>query len=164
MPVFTGKRKKLSDLISSDAVVLDLEATDRDGAIEALMRRLIAAGRVPAEAEATVVRSILERERKGSTGFGKGVAVPHAKHPSVPEIAGAVGLSRSGLDFHSLDGKPVHQIVLLVSPSNRSQDHIDAMQSVFVALHSDPFRRSLREAKSTQDVLDLLHRTDAAAR
>ena len=147
---------KLSELICEDAIVADLEAATKQEAIGALVRQLVVAGRLPAEAEASVAKAILDRERQGTTGFGKGVAVPHAKHATVPAMAGAVGVSRGGIDFDSVDGRPVHSIVLLLSPANQSQQHLDAMQTVFKALHDDGFRGNLRRATDRGQVAALL--------
>ncbi len=149
---------KLNDLICDEAIRVDLDAATKRDAIAALVRVLVAARRLPAEAEEPVVKAILDRERQGTTGFGKGVAVPHAKHAAVPAMAGAVGVSRAGIDFDSVDGRPVYSVVLLLSPSNQSQPHLDAMQTVFKALHDDGFRGGLRRATSRAEVTALLAR------
>lgn len=155
---------KLSELICHDAVVPSLAAQNRDSTISELVDAIVAAGKLPSEAAEPLVRAIIDRERKGSTGFGKGVAVPHAKHALVPQMVGAIGISDGGVDFNSLDGRPVHSVVLLLSPANRSQDHLDAMQTVFKTLQQDAFRRQLRQADSTRAVVGLLREADVTVR
>ena len=66
----------------------------------------------------------MKREELGSTGIGRGVAVPHTKHPSVDRLIGTVGVSQEGIDFQSLDGEKVHLFFLLVSPPDRPGDHL----------------------------------------
>ncbi|MBV8780631.1 MAG: PTS sugar transporter subunit IIA, partial [Phycisphaerae bacterium] len=109
---------KLKDFIVSEAIVSDLKATDRDGAIRELVQSLAAAGTLPPDAAEDVTAALIKREQNGSTGFGKGVAVPHTKHAKVKQMAGTIGRSAAGLDFSALDHQPVYSIVLLLSPEN----------------------------------------------
>src|ERR1044071_3732688 len=98
---------KLNEFIVKDAIVSDLKATDRDGAIRELVTSLAGAGALPQDAIDEVVSALIKREQNGSTGFGKGVAVPHVKHPKVKKMAGTVGRSATGIDFAALDHQPV---------------------------------------------------------
>src|SRR5690606_39826687 len=77
----------------------------------------------------SVVEAILKREELGSTGIGRGVAVPHTKHPTVDRLCGAVAVSQDGVEFDSLDGEKVHLLFLLVSPPDRPGDHLRALRS-----------------------------------
>src|SRR5271170_7431240 len=98
---------KLRDFIIGDAVVPELAATDRDGVLRELVSSLSSAGALPASAVDEVVAALVKREQNGSTGFGKGVAVPHVKHPAVNRMAGTIGRSVSGIEFAALDHQPV---------------------------------------------------------
>lgn len=82
---------KLKDFIISDAIRPELDATDRDGVIRELVTSLAQSGAMPVEAVDAVVAALVKREQNGSTGFGKGVAVPHVKHPMVKKMAGTLG-------------------------------------------------------------------------
>src|SRR5687767_14081808 len=97
---------KLKDFIVSDAIVLELAATDRDGVIRELVTGLANAGAIEAEAVPDVVAALIKREQSGSTGFGKGVAVPHVKHARVQKMVGTVGRIFRGIDFAAVDGQP----------------------------------------------------------
>src|SRR5215216_3234412 len=105
---------KLKDFIVADAVTPELAATDRDG----VLRELVTARALPQTAVDEVVAALIKREQNGSTGFGKGVAVPHVKHPAVSKMSGTIGRSSAGLDFAALDHQPVYSVVLLLSPEN----------------------------------------------
>jgi PTS system nitrogen regulatory IIA component len=154
---------KLSNFIVKEAIVPNLEATDRNGVIRALVGALAAAGQLdPADADA-VSRAVIQRENQGSTGFGKGVAVPHVKHPKVPRIMAALGRSATGLDFAALDRAPVYIVVLLLSPPENPDGHLQAMENIFRHLQRDNFRRFLRQAETVDEVLDLLHEADGVA-
>jgi mannitol/fructose-specific phosphotransferase system IIA component (Ntr-type) len=151
---------KLRDFIIPDAVVPSLSATDRDGAIRELVTSLSRAGAVPESAVDEIVAALIKREQNGSTGFGKGVAVPHAKHPKVKQMSGTIGRSESGIDFAALDHQPVYSIFLLLSPENQPQQHLQAMNIVFSNLQKDMFRKFLRQAATKEAILELLDEAD----
>jgi mannitol/fructose-specific phosphotransferase system IIA component (Ntr-type) len=151
---------KLKDFIVSEAIVPDLKSPDRDGAIRELVESLAKAGGVPENAVEEIIAALIKREQNGSTGFGKGVAVPHVKHPKVKKMAGTVGRSVAGIDFAALDHQPVYSIVLLLSPENQPQQHLQAMNIVFSNLQKDMFRRFLRQSATQQAISDLLDEAD----
>ncbi len=151
---------KLREFIISEAIVANVKATDRDGAIRELVTSLSTAGSLPADAVDEVVAALIKREQNGSTGFGKGVAVPHAKHPKVKQMAGTVGRSEAGIDFAALDHQPVYSIVLLLSPENQPQQHLQAMNIVFSNLQKDMFRKFLRQSTTREAIVDLFDEAD----
>ncbi len=155
---------KLLDIIVKDAVIPELASSTRDDAVAELIDALVAAGRVDPSNRDDFVKAVILRENKGSTGFGHGVAVPHVKHSSVTTMSVAVGNSGDGIDFKSLDRQPVHSIMLLLSPEDKPEDHLDAMEAIFGNLSQDTFRRFLRQATSPDDVITLLEEADATAR
>lgn len=152
---------KLKDFIVADAIIADLKASDRDGALRELVGSLAAAGAISTDAVEEIVASLIKREQNGSTGFGKGVAVPHVKHSSIKQMSGTIGRSAGGIDFAALDHQPVYSIVLLLSPENQPQQHLQAMNIVFTNLQKDMFRRFLRQSDSKQKITDLLDEADA---
>jgi len=151
---------KLKDFIVYDAIQPELRATDRDAAIRELVSALSSAGAIAPDAVDDVVAALVKREQNGSTGFGKGVAVPHAKHPKVSRMVGVLGRSVNGIDFAALDHQPVYSIVLLLSPENQPQQHLHAMNIVFSNLQKDMFRRFLRGSTTREAIIDLLDEAD----
>ncbi|GAB4384452.1 MAG: PTS sugar transporter subunit IIA [Phycisphaerales bacterium] len=151
---------KLSELVVEEAVVADLASQDRDEVIAELIDAVIAAGRVDASLRDQLIGKVLEREKMSSTGFGRGVAVPHVKHPSISELVATVGLSQKGVDFNALDKQPVYSIFLLLSPENRPEEHLQAMETIFKNLRKDTFRRFLRQATTAEQVMTLLREAD----
>jgi PTS system nitrogen regulatory IIA component len=152
---------KLREFIVTEAIVPELKATDRDGAIRELVTSLAAAGAVPDDAVDEVVAALVKREQNGSTGFGKGVAVPHVKHARVKKMSGTVGRSAGGIDFAALDHQPVYSIFLLLSPDDAPQQHLQAMNIVFSNLQKDMFRRFLRGATTRAGITELLDEADS---
>jgi mannitol/fructose-specific phosphotransferase system IIA component (Ntr-type) len=151
---------KLREFIVTDAIVPSLEASERNGVIQEMVKSLAAAGALPDDAVDEVVAALIKREENGSTGFGKGVAVPHVKHAKIKKMAGTVGRSANGVDFAALDHQPVYSIVLLLSPDNQPQQHLQAMNIIFTNLQKDMFRKFLRQSETRQAIVDLLDEAD----
>ncbi|HEY8668827.1 MAG TPA: PTS sugar transporter subunit IIA [Tepidisphaeraceae bacterium] len=151
---------KLKEFIVTEAIVPELAATERNEALRELVTSLAAAGAMPPDAVEEVVAALIKREQNGSTGFGKGVAVPHVKHPKVKKMAGTLGRSAAGIDFAALDHQPVYSIVLLLSPENQPQQHLQAMNIIFSNLQKDMFRRFLRQSATRETIVDLLDEAD----
>ena len=155
---------KLMDIVVKEAIIPELSSANRDGVIGELIDVLADAGYATEEQRVEFTKAIIRRENKGSTGFGHGVAVPHIKHPDIKEMRIAIGNSPAGIDFKSLDREPVYSIVLLLSPEDQPENHLDAMEAIFSNLSQDTFRRFLRQATSAEQVLTLLNETDEAVR
>lgn len=150
----------LSDFMVPEAIVPDLQATERDAAIAELVTALAQAGRIDPAKVDEITQQVIAREEQGSTGIGKGIAVPHIKHPAVKEIVGTVGCSQAGIDFASLDKAPVYSVLLLLSPPDQPDKHLEAMESLFAHLQRDMFRKFLRQAETRAAVVDLLQEAD----
>jgi len=118
------------------------------------------AGDIPADEKDSILGAIVKREELGSTGIGRGVAVPHTKHPSVTKLVGTVGVSAEGVDFDSLDGEKVQLLFLLVSPLDRPSDHLRALENITRQLRDNSFCRFLKQSKTAGDVEHLLLEAD----
>jgi mannitol/fructose-specific phosphotransferase system IIA component (Ntr-type) len=147
---------RMSDFIVREAINPALKASTKEAVIREMVEGLRAAGYFKGGDTEDVVKAILKRELLGSTGIGRGVAIPHTKHPSVDRLVGTIALSPPGVPFEALDGEPVHVFVLLISPQDRPGDHLRALENVSRGLRDDGFVRSLRGAGSREAVWDLL--------
>jgi len=152
---------KLLGIVVKQAIVPALKSVKRDDAIGELLDALVGAGSVAKPKRDEFVKAVIKREKRGSTGIGHGVAVPHVKSMDATTVAVAVGLSQRGVEFNALDRQPVHAIFLLVSPEEKPEEHIAAMEAIVGCLGKDQFRRFLRQAKSVDDVVTLLEEADA---
>lgn len=151
---------KLCDFVVPEAIVPDIGTTTKEGAIRAMVAALRAAGSIPAAEEESIVAAILKREELGSTGIGRGVAVPHTKHPSVEKLIASVALAPAGVDFASLDDEDVYIMFLLISPPDRHGDHLRGLENISRHLRNDNFCKFLRQSKTREDVLELLREAD----
>lgn len=150
----------MSNFVVRDAIVPDLRATTKEGVIREMIESLRNAGYFKGGETEDIVKAVLKREVLGSTGIGRGVAIPHTKHSSVERLIGTVALSHSGVPFDSLDGEPVYVLVLLVSPQDRPGDHLRALENVSRSLREDSFVRALRQATSRDAIWKLLTELD----
>ncbi len=151
---------KLIDFFRINACIPELQATDRNGVIRELIESLAADGVIASEDAEAIARSCIARENHGSTGFGKGVAVPHVKHAAVKQMSAAIARSSAGVDFAALDRAPVYTVVLLLSPENDPETHLAAMERIFRHLQRDNFRRFLRQAETKEMMRDLIIEAD----
>jgi len=151
---------KFKDFVCFEAVVNDLQASDRDGAITELVSSLGEAGKLGKRKCEEITAEVIKRENEASTGVGKGVAMPHAKHKSVKNVIATVGISKVGIDFFALDKQPVYSVFLLISPVDKPDKHLEAMESVFKHLQQEKFRKFLRQCDSAEKVEDLLREAD----
>ncbi len=155
---------KLLDLVHPKAIVPQLAARERNGAIRELVEILAETGGLPARSAESVIKSIIARERtRGTTGFGKGMAAPHAKIDGLPAVIASVGCSAAGIDFSSLDGAPVHGVFLIISPAESPEEHLRAMDLIFRNLQQEKFRKFLRQSETSEAILELLKDADDKA-
>jgi mannitol/fructose-specific phosphotransferase system IIA component (Ntr-type) len=151
---------KFADFVCFDAIVPELTAKDRDGAITELVSQLDKAGRLGKGHRQEIIKAMIKREKEASTGMGKGIAVPHVKHKAAKDVVAAVGQSGAGIDFSSLDKKLVYSVILLVSPADNPDRHLQAMENIFKHLQQDRFLKFLRQSQTTEQIEDLLREAD----
>jgi nitrogen PTS system EIIA component len=151
---------RMSEFVVRDAIMPSLAATTKEAVIRGMVESLRSAGLFRGADQEEIIRAILKRELLGSTGIGRGVAIPHAKHGSVDKPVGTLAVSPAGVAFESLDGEPVYIFVLLISPMDRPGEHLRALENVSRCLRDDDFIRSLRAAHSREEISALLDRID----
>ncbi len=147
---------RFSDIVCFEAVIAQLKATDRDGAIRELVNALGRCGRISKASCQKIARAVIKREDEASTGIGRGVAVPHVKHSDVKEHVAVIGCSSEGINFVSLDKQPVYSVILLLSPTDDPDRHLQAMEIIFRNLQKDDFRRFLRQAQTVEDIREVI--------
>jgi len=152
---------EFADVILPGAIIPELTACDRDGVVREMVQRLGGCLKLGSETVVSVAEAVIQREREGSTAFGKGVAVPHARHSSIEGVVGALARSSHGVDFRALDRKPVNLFVLLVSSPTSQDEHLAALEHVFRILRDGKLRRFMMQAKDVTEFRDLMVEADA---
>jgi len=151
---------KFADFVLRDAIRTEVHANTKEGVIREMVQSLLEADGIQKEEFEGIVKSIIKREELGSTGIGRGIAVPHTKHPSVERLVGTIAVSQPGVDFDSLDCEKVYLFFLLISPLDRPGEHLRALEHITRQLKDDAFCRFLKQAKTQADVLTLLEEAD----
>ncbi|OHB55999.1 MAG: hypothetical protein A2173_07500 [Planctomycetes bacterium RBG_13_44_8b] len=109
----------------------------------------------------TALEAVIVREQTRSTGIGTGIAIPHGKCKAVKELVMAIGISPEPIDFESVDSKPVTIVILLVSPTDQTGPHIQALARISRLMLDEQFRLSLEHANSAEEVYKLLYKKDS---
>jgi PTS system nitrogen regulatory IIA component len=151
---------KFRDFVCFEATITELQASERDGVIAELVSSLDKVGGLGKGKCEDIIKEVIKREKEASTGLGKGVAVPHVKHKAVKEVIAAIGHSSAGIDFFALDKQPVFSVILIISPVDNPDKHLQAMESVFKHLQQERFRKFLRQCRTPRQVEDLLNEAD----
>lgn len=151
---------KISEFLDEGAVSCELKANTKEGVIRELVGVLVKTGAVKEKDVPKFVQILLDREALGSTGIGQGVAIPHGKTSCTNRLVGAVGVSRAGLNFDSLDGELVHIFFLLVAPEDSAGPHLKALARISRLLKEKHFRDSLRAAKDEKTLLKIIRDED----
>jgi len=151
---------KFADIVCFDALIPELDTSDRDEAIRKLVEALHKTKKLGRGKRDNIFKAFIKRENEASTGLGKGVAVPHVKHSSVKEVVITVGQSSTGIDFSALDKQLVYSVILLISPPDDPEKHLQAMQMIFRHLQHEKFRKFLKQAQSSSEIEELFREAD----
>lgn len=150
---------RIAEFLSPQAVVADVLARDKQ---EVLRELSVALSRsYPTLKGDRLVEVLREREKLGSTGIGEGVAIPHGKLPGLGQLVAAFGVSRQGVDFEAIDGKPTHLFFALVAPENSAGVHLKALARISRLFKNPRFRASILEAPTAADIHALIVQEDS---
>ena len=145
----------LASLLSEDQIIPEMAATDRWQAIDEIISRLVAEGHLDSSYSQDAVAALRHREETMSTGFGFGIAIPHASCDAVSSVTACFGRSKAGIDFESLDGKPVHFIVLFLVPKDQFQTHLRTLAAIAKFLNDPVVRTELAAAQNAAAILQV---------
>lgn len=151
---------KFTDFVCFEATIPELQAKNRDEAIGELVTALDKSGKLPKGTREDIIKAVIKREKEASTGIGKGVAIPHVKYAGVKKAVAVIGQNSAGIDFCALDEQPVYSVILLISPVDNPDRHLQAMETVFKHLQHERFRKFLRQCRTPEKVEDLLREVD----
>ncbi|MDD5755738.1 MAG: PTS sugar transporter subunit IIA [bacterium] len=149
---------KLMDFIVKDAIVVNLQGTEKKDVLEEMTEALVKSKKISSREK--VVKILLDREELGSTGIGQGIAIPHGKTNEVDNVVIAFGSSKQGIEFESLDGEAVYLVFLLLAPVESTGIHLKALAKISRILKDKHFRQSLRDAKDVVEVTKIIKEED----
>ncbi len=149
---------RMMDFLDERAVLPDLQATDKEGALNELLDSLVGIGAV--KDKQRMLDVLLDREELGSTGIGDGIAIPHGKCEGIKKMTAAFGLSKRGLNFNALDGEPVYIFFLLVAPQDSAGPHLKALATISRFLKDRFFRDALKQAPDKKTILEIIKKEE----
>ena len=147
---------KLVELLNPKAVSADLKAQNKGDVVSELLDLLVTSGDIKKADRPVILKKLNDREALGSTGIGKGVGIPHAKCLSVKKMVAAIGISKKGVDFKSLDGDPAHLFFLLIAPGANPGPHLKSLAKIARLLDDKFVRDRLRSSKTPQEILSIV--------
>ena len=148
---------KILDVLRKETILTDLKAKDKKGVIEELVASV---SQITGINSMELVQVLLERERLGSTGIGGGIGIPHGKLPNLESLIMGFGLSRKGVDFESMDGRPTHLFFLLITPENSTGLHLKLLARISRILKNDSFKKKLMKAVGSNEVYSIIGEVD----
>ena len=148
---------KILDVLRKETILTDLKAKDKKGVIEELVAPV---SQITGINSRELVQVLLERERLGSTGIGGGIGIPHGKLANLESLIMGFGLSRKGVDFESMDGRPTHLFFLLITPENSTGLHLKLLARISRILKNDSFKKKLMKAASSNEVYSIIGEVD----
>ncbi|KAF0245238.1 MAG: PTS system nitrogen regulatory IIA [Planctomycetota bacterium] len=151
---------KLTELVTRESVVEDIQSTDKKGALREVAEALRAARKPTAFKAADVLEALLKREKMGTTGMGGGVALPHAKVEGLSGLYGAFGRSKAGVEYGAVDGERVHVMFMILSPPSEANAHLAALKRLSAGIRLPNMLKFLRAAKGAKEIWDLLREMD----
>lgn len=145
---------KITDLLTKDTIILNLEARSKESVIDELIEQLNGAGKLNNKEE--YKKAILARESQSTTGIGEGIAIPHAKTNAVSQPAIAFGRSQEGIDYESLDGQNAHLFFMIAAYEGANNDHLATLSRLSSFLMDTEFRKKLENAATKEEILQAI--------
>lgn len=144
----------LTQIVQPSCVRVPLQSRDKKAAISELIDLLDGSGLLTDKA--AVSQAVFAREQTRSTGIGSGIAIPHGKCNAVKELVMAIGIAHGPIDFDSIDGHPVSIVILLVSPSTQTGQHIQALATISRLMLDEQFKQALEKSSDATEAYTLL--------
>ena len=149
-------RRRIVEFLQEEHIMTPLHAEDRSDAIRQLSEFLLRSHGMNKARVDELIESVEERERSFSTAIGFGVALPHARVPEGPEIMGVMGICHEGIDFGAADGQPVHLIIMIATPEEHQELHLEVMGAVTRIMSEPQVRARLFSARDPAEAFDAI--------
>jgi nitrogen PTS system EIIA component len=150
---------KIDDILKKDSIIANLVGTNKEEVLREITDFLQDLGVITNKE--TLFNTLMEREKLGSTGIGENVAIPHGKSEELSQIVTVFGRSLGGVNFESLDQKPVHFVCMVIAPSNSTGQHLKALARISRLLKNQDLRQGILKLEDANEIYALLLEEDA---
>ena len=150
---------KITDILKKEFIIDNLVSADKTSVLEELSLFLKKKGLV--SDKENLLNALMEREKLGSTGIGENVAIPHAKSSEIDQIITTFGRSIKGVEFDSLDKKPVHFIYLVLAPAKSSGQHLKVLARISRLLKNKLLREAIMNASEANQIYSIIADEDS---
>ena len=148
---------KILEVLPKEAIITDMKSKVKNDVIEEMVASI---SKITGINSAELIKVLLERERLGSTGIGGGIGIPHGKLKSLESLIMGFGLSRKGVDFESIDGRPTHLFFILLTPENSTGLHLKLLARISRLLKNESFKKKLMKATDSNQVYSIIEEVD----
>jgi len=145
---------RLADILIEEAIKVEMASDEKEEAFAELIELLVRAERVADRSAA--FNAIQTRENMGTTGIGKGIAIPHGKDRSITKLTAALGISSKGIEYDAIDGQPVNLVFMVLAEANNPGPHVQCLAEIARLLQVPGFHKRLAEARSRREVLGII--------
>jgi PTS system nitrogen regulatory IIA component len=145
---------KISDILKKEHIIQELDSCDKKNVLDELSSFLEDEGEITNKE--SLLAALIEREKLGSTGIGENVAIPHAKISEIDKIITVFGRSKNGVEFESLDQKPVNFIFLVIAPENSTSQHLKALARISRLFKNASLRESVLRTNEADQIYSIL--------
>jgi len=145
---------KLSDILAKERIVISISGKDKYDVLEKIVHAARTSDKVIDETN--LLKKVIEREKIKSTGIGGGIGIPHAQTSGVTDIIACLGISEQGLEFNSIDGKPVHIILLIATRERTNSTYLGLLSRIARLFIDESFKQKIIKSNSPEEILHLI--------
>lgn len=150
---------KIADILKKDSIIPELKGATKEEVLREITDFLKTQDLV--KDKEALLKTLIEREKLGSTGIGENVAIPHGKSDELSQIVTVFARSLNGVDFEALDQKPVHFVCMVIAPSNSTGQHLKALARISRIFKNQNLRDGILNLKDADEIYSLLLEEDA---
>ena len=150
---------RIDDILKKDSIIADLVGTNKEEVLREVTDFLQSQGLI--KNKESLLKTLMEREKLGSTGIGENVAIPHGKSDELSQIVTVFARSLKGVDFEALDQKPVHFVCMVIAPSNSTGQHLKTLARISRIFKSQNLRDGILKLQNADQIYSLLLEEDS---
>lgn len=150
--------RNVSDYIKKETIELNLKSKNKNSVIKEMYENLKKTGLVLNEEQA--LKDLYAREEMGTTGIGRGVALPHAKTDAVSELVLTIGICKDGIEYSSIDDSKVTILFMFLCPQENTQEYLKVLARISRFIRNDEFRESLLNAKTSEEIIEIIKKEE----